>query len=165
MPNIFICLFIYLFIYLLTHSHRERMCACLCHTYAEFCFLSILFTERREVSENVYSMQTCQHMIGGCIRNWHGRISNFILSFNFHCSCSEPVISLAGEFAISARRQSLIHGRFLYSVRSRVLYSLLSLFAACSLRVFERKVMRKIYGLIENQDEGWIIRTNEEKIC
>jgi hypothetical protein len=28
--------------------------------------------------------------------------------------------------------------------------------------VFERKVMRKIYGPIENQDGGWIIRTNEE---
>jgi hypothetical protein len=28
--------------------------------------------------------------------------------------------------------------------------------------VFERKVMRKIYDSIENQDGGWIIRTNEE---
>ena len=55
-----------------------------------------------------------------------------------------------------------MHGRDLYSVTSRVLYSLLSLFAACSLKVFERKVMRKIYDSIENQDGGWIIRTNEE---
>ena len=30
--------------------------------------------------------------------------------------------------------------------------------------MFERKVMRKIYGPIENQDGGWIIRSNEEKV-
>jgi len=112
--------------------------------YAEFYFLSMLFAKSRELSENVYSMQTCHPTIEGCIRSRHGCLPNFASSLNYNCCCSEHLISPAGEFALSARRQNLTHGRVRYSVTSRVLYGLLSLFVACSLRVFEWKVMRKI---------------------
>lgn len=131
-------------------------------TYAEFYFLSTLFAKSRALLENVYSMQTCHLAIGGCIRNRHGCLPNFSLSVNYNCNCSEHLISPAGEFALSARRQNLMHGRVRYSVTSRVLYGLLSFIVDCSLKVFEWKVMRKIYDPIKNQDGGWIIRTNKE---
>jgi hypothetical protein len=101
-------------------------------------------------------------MIEECIRNRHRCLPNFTLSVYWHCSYSEHIILPAGEVAVSARRQNVMYGSVLYSLTSCVLYSLLSLFAACSLRVSEIKVMRNIYGPIENQDGGWILRTNEE---
>jgi len=87
------------------------------HMYAEFYFLSILFTKSRELSENVYSMQACHPTIVGCIRNRHGCLPNFTLSANYNCCCSEHLISSAGEFALSARRQNLMHGRVLYLIK------------------------------------------------